>query len=161
MPEEERAQSVEYIRWCRDLFIVFERYGVTQMETVVEAWTERGSLSNTHWSKREIFETWRGFWRTRDTGGAVLTGWLTSDAGPGREDRIRRLAIDGRYVDPLTEVTCFDAGVMEILGIGWTPVRVRTTESGSQTEAVICTRIDSGTQAGSPQLRRVIRARSE
>jgi hypothetical protein len=134
LSQDDKNMSVSFIRWCRDLYVVFERYGVEQVTTVIQTWEQRRTVRDGHWSERVIFDLWRGYWEQRgDDGARVLAGWLRSDARIGSEDRIRRLAIDGHFVDPLTEVTSLDQTICDVLGISWNPVRVRTSDACVQT----------------------------
>ncbi len=60
---DDRVASLEYLRWCRDLFLVFERYGASRSCTMIENAEITDSLREDVWHQGQLYEAWHEYQR--------------------------------------------------------------------------------------------------
>jgi hypothetical protein len=118
LSNEMQLQSLEYLRWCRDLLLVFARYGSSRTRAVLSNLEMTTQLRDGVWNQSVIFEEWLERIRRQQRDPALLEveGWLptvqeTDDAmdggaarahptdanliEAGRNERTRLLSLDG------------------------------------------------------------------
>jgi hypothetical protein len=128
-----QAETLEYLRWCRDLLLVFSRYGSAHTRVVLGNIELTTNLREGVWNQSVIFEDWfeRNRRQHRDPNLSEVEGWLptvieTDDAMDGggsnvgtapasspeqqeyrRRERTRLLSLDG-LSDPRRDRVALD-----------------------------------------------------
>ncbi len=78
---QDRISSLEYLRWCRDLFLVFERYGAERSRTIIESAEITDTIRDGVWNQGQIFTTWFEYHRHQAAGsGPEPQGWIRAPA---------------------------------------------------------------------------------
>jgi hypothetical protein len=122
MDARAQAETLEYLRWCRDLILVFTRYGSARTRVVLGNIELTSNFRDGVWNQSVIFEDWfeRNRRQQRDPNLSEIEGWLptvveTDDAMDGggsnavaaptaaspeqqefrRRERTRLLSLDG------------------------------------------------------------------
>ncbi len=121
LPVDVQVQSLEYLRWCRDLMLAFNRYGSRRTRTVLNNIELTTGFREGVWNQSRIFLEWlsRSLSRRGDQTQAEIVGWLPEnrphvDADDamgdvsqpasvdshecierGRNERVRLLSLDG------------------------------------------------------------------
>jgi hypothetical protein len=79
-----QAQLLEYLRWCRDLLLVFMRYGSARTRVVLNNLEMTNNLREGVWNQTAIFDDW--FQRSRGNiavmNNAEVEGWIISPPTP-------------------------------------------------------------------------------
>jgi hypothetical protein len=60
---DDRVSSLEYLRWCRDLFLVFARYGAARSNIVIENAEATNTMREDCWHQGQLFEAWHEYQR--------------------------------------------------------------------------------------------------
>ncbi len=137
LPVDDRVQSLEFLRWCRDLFLVFTPYCAERAQAFLERGEELGTLRTGAWHQGRLFEAWHehqqllsndvhfqhpGWLRATapsraamDVDGDVNVGdvddsleaELLEDLDEGRAEHIRLLSLDS-LEDPRNDRTVHD-----------------------------------------------------
>jgi hypothetical protein len=84
---DDRVASLEYLRWCRDLFLVFERYGASRSCTMIENAEITDSLREDVWHQGHLFEAWHEY--QRHLSGDIHfehPGWLQATPNQSRPE---------------------------------------------------------------------------
>jgi hypothetical protein len=97
-----QVQSLEYLRWCRDLLLVFSRYGSSRTRAVLHNIELTSSLRDGVWNQSVIFEDWleRNRMQLHDPTVTEIEGWLpspisdTDDAMDGGDSNEESLPAD-------------------------------------------------------------------
>ncbi len=80
---QDRISSLEYLRWCRDLFLVFERYGAERSRTVIESAEITDTIRDGAWNQGQIFTAWLEYQRhLAAEAGTEPPGWVRAPALP-------------------------------------------------------------------------------
>jgi hypothetical protein len=128
---DNRVSSLKYLRWCRDLFLVFARYGTSRSCTMLESAEILDTLRDGVWHQGQLFEAWHELQRHLAADiHFEHPGWLrptvanrsaddvkmsepeggnlaTEDVDTGRAERIRLFSLDGT-TDPRNDRTSHD-----------------------------------------------------
>ncbi len=80
-----QARSLEYLRWCRDLLLVFMRYGSVRTRVVLNNLELTNNLREGVWNQTVIFEDWFQCSRGNQAASEV-EGWIISPPAPVPED---------------------------------------------------------------------------
>jgi hypothetical protein len=125
LPVDVQVQSLEYLRWCRDLLLAFHRYGSLRTRTVFHNIEITSGFREGVWNQSLIFGEWlqRSLSARNDPTMMEVEGWLpesrtqadaddamgdVSQSAPsatpenierGRTERVRLLSLDG-LTDP-------------------------------------------------------------
>ncbi len=67
LSSDDRVASIEYLRWCRDLFLVFARYGSSRSCTMIESAEILDTMRDGAWHQGRLFEVWSKFQRQLST----------------------------------------------------------------------------------------------
>jgi hypothetical protein len=76
---DDRVASLEYLRWCRDLFLVFARYSAARTAVVIENAEVTNTLREDNWHQGQLYEAWHEY--QRHLSGDIHfehPGWLQS-----------------------------------------------------------------------------------
>ncbi len=94
LTSETQLQSLEYLRWCRDLLLAFTRYGSSRTRAVINNIEMTTQLREGVWNQTVIFEDWLERVRRQRRDPSLLEGegWLptvqeTDDAMDGGATR--------------------------------------------------------------------------
>lgn len=153
LPTEVQPESFDYFCWVRNLILQFERYGAPRSRRVLLAMRERGQISAGIRNEIAVFNSWATLYNESDEYRPRLRGWMQlapEDLVQGREERARRLSLDG-VSDVLFEPTESDTAFAEMFG----PVSYRVSVSfggGEEVDAEAETDIEEaeGQEADEP-----------
>jgi hypothetical protein len=112
---EDQVRSFEYMKWCRDLFLAFERYGAEHAREVLEGLHPQMRREGI-WSQNEIYTVWRTHRGATNDTQHLLQGWMDddpTDLAESRSERVRLHSIDG-ISDVLNETTDFVAVYQQV-----------------------------------------------
>jgi hypothetical protein len=122
--QEERDETLAYLRYCRDLALTFDRHGAARSRDILEALPAHRRLTG-DWNQRIIYNSWFDARNARENGRRWVAGWVSQSweqALVDRPARIELLSLDGRE-DVLYELTEFDTEYVPIFGPQLGPVQ--------------------------------------
>jgi hypothetical protein len=124
--QEQRDETMAYLRYCRDLALTFDRHGAARTREILEALPVQRRLRD-DWSQRIIYNSWFDARNSRENGRRWLAGWVSQSwdqAVADRSTRIELLSLNGQD-DVLYELTEFDTEYVPIFGPQLGPVQHR------------------------------------
>jgi hypothetical protein len=122
--QEERDETLAYLRYCRDLALTFDRHGAARSREVLEALPVHRRLNGV-WNQRVVYNSWFDARSARVNGRRWVAGWVSQSweqVLADRPTRIELLSLDGQE-DTLYEFTEFDTEYMPIFGPQLGPVQ--------------------------------------